>query len=116
MQKSLLVIGNSISFAALFEARGWAVIMCSDLSIAMGRMFGDDPYNVVLINCPEPIADGLRLIKFTREIEHRRTTAIVMIAKNVTEADESRWAGADRALVSPVNSHSLIQVVEEQAK
>lgn len=90
--------------------------MCSDLSIAMGRMFGDDPYNVVLINCPEPIADGLRLIKFTRAIEHRRTTAIVMIAKNATEADESRWAGADRALVSPVNSHSLIHVVEEQAR
>ena len=112
--KSILIIDGSVTYAGLFEARGWAVITCTNPDIAMNRIADGQPYNVVLINYL--IGDALKLVRFMRLLDHRQTTAIVMIARDATEAEEGRWAGADRALVSPVNSHSLIYVVEEQAR
>lgn len=115
MTKTILIVGD-VASAAMFENRGWAVITCSNLEIAMGRLFGIELYNVVLINSLIPLADALKLIKFARAIEHRRTTAIVMIAANSVDADEGKWAGADRVLISPVNADGLIRAIEEQAR
>lgn len=118
--KSILVIDGSIEIAepviGLFENRGWTVIACGDLNIAMNRMAGSESFSVVLINYLVPADEALKFIRFTRMLDHRRTIAIVMVASNAREAEDGRWAGADRVLVSPVNTAGLIHVVEEQAK
>lgn len=118
--KSMLIIDGSATitsqYAEVFEKRGWVVTTCADRDSAMRQLVGDELYGVVLLSYQVQGTDGVKLVRFTRALDHRRTTAIVMVTENNYEAEEARWAGADRALVSPVNSNSLIHVVEEQAK
>ena len=115
--KSMLVIDGSLTvaglFAEFFEARGWNVGVCTDGECAMDQLSGSKPYDVVLLSYRVPGIDGLRLIRYMRALEHRKTTAVMMVTGTSQIRDEAVAAGADAVLLKPLGTNSLIESAEK---
>ncbi len=83
--KSILIIdGSKITASSLldFEKRGWLVVTCDDTDSAMQRLAGSEPCDVVLFGSQVRETDAVKLIRFIRALDHRRTTGIVMLTEN----------------------------------
>ena len=115
--KSMLIIDSSVTvatlFAEIFERRGWSVAACGDLDGAMARLVGSHPYDAVLVGSRVPGSDGLKLVRFIRALEHRRTTVIVMVTSSAEVTEVARAAGADEVLLRPVNANALVWAVDK---
>jgi CheY-like chemotaxis protein len=115
--KSMLIIDGSqiiaTLFAELFQKRGWHVAACGDGESAMDRLVGNERYDVVIVSYRLPLTSGLQLVRFIRALEHRRTTAVVMITGSAEVAEEALAAGADEVLLKPINPNALLWVVEK---
>ena len=110
----LIIDGSEIIarlFTEIFEGRGWSVAICGDQRSALDRLAGDDRYDAVLLGDRVPGASGARLVRFIRSLEHRRTTAVVMVTGNDDRKEEGLAAGADEVLTRPVNPNALIWAV-----
>jgi len=118
--KSMLIIDGSVTvgklFAQIFQNRGWRVSTCNDADCAMDRLAGSAPYDVVLLSYRVPGADGVKLVRFIRALEHRVTAAVVMVTGTSRVAEQARAAGADDVLLKPVNPNALVWAVDEQVK
>lgn len=115
--KSMLIIDSSATvgrlFAEIFERRGWGVATCGELEGAMARLVGSQPYDAVLVGCRRPGTDGLKLVRFIRALEHRRTTVVVMVTATAEVTEIARAAGADEVLLRPVNANALVWAVDK---
>jgi len=115
--KSMLIIDGSeiiaTLFAEMFQKRGWYVAACSDGECAMDRLVRKEHYDVVILGNRVPGTDGLQLVRFIRALEHRRTTAVVMVTGSAEGTDEALAAGADEVLLKPINPNSLLWAVEK---
>ena len=115
--KSMLIIDGSVtvvrSFAEIFENRGWNVITCGDRDCAMQQLAGSESYDAVLLGYRVPETDGVKLVRFIRMLDHRRTTAVVMVTENSEVAELARWAGVDEVLIKPVNANALVWAVDK---
>lgn len=115
--KSMLIIDGSVTvaklFAEIFEKRGWNVTTCGDRDCAMHQLAGSEPYDAVLLSYRVPGTDGMKLVRFIRMLDHRRTTAVVMVTENAEVAELARWAGVDEVLIRPVNANALVWAVDK---
>jgi len=81
----------------------------------MDRLVRKEHYDVVILGHHVPGIDGLQLVRFIRALEHRRTTAVVMVTGSAEGTDEALAAGADEVLLKPINPNSLLWAVEKHA-
>ncbi|HSB12213.1 MAG TPA: response regulator [Blastocatellia bacterium] len=118
--KSMLIIDSSEIIARLytdvFERRSWNVAVCADQRAALNRLAGDDRYDAVVLGYHVPGTDGAGLVKFLRSLEHRRTTAVVMVTGDDHGKEAGLAAGADEVLIRPVNPYALIWAVDKHVR
>ena len=103
-------------FAGIFEKLGWAVATCNSRECAMSRVAGSESYDLVLLSYHLSGPDGVELTRFIRSLEHRMTTAIVMLTSSGEITDEAKAAGVDEVLIKPVNVSTLICAVNRHVK
>ena len=115
--KSILIIDGSeiiaTLFAEIFQRRGWNVAACEDGDYAMDRLVGNERYDVVILGYRVPGTDGLQLVRFIRALEHRKTTAVVMVTGSAEMTEEALAAGADEVLLKPINPNALVWAVDK---
>jgi CheY-like chemotaxis protein len=114
--KSMLLIESPVRakmFAQIFERLGWTVAICTTRDRAMSQVAGSEPYDLILLSYHVPGTNGVQLIKFIRSIEHRMTTAVVLVTGFGEVTDEAKAAGADEVLIKPVNLSALIFAVDK---
>ena len=100
--KSMLIIDSptlATLFAEVFERLGWTVAVCNNRDCAMSRVAGSEPYDLILFSYQLAGIDGVRLTRFIRSLEHRMTTAIVMLTSGGEITDEAKAAGVDEVLI-----------------
>jgi DNA-binding response OmpR family regulator len=115
--KSMLIIDASeiitTLFSEIFQRRSWKVATCEDADSAMDRLVGVEHYDVVVLGCRVPGTNGLQLVRFIRALEHRKTTAVIMVTGSGEVTDEALAAGADEVLLKPINPIALVHAVEK---
>jgi CheY-like chemotaxis protein len=114
--RTMLVIDSATLakvFAEVFRKLGWIVTACTDRDCAMGRVAGSEPYDLILLSHHLTGIDGLHLTRFIRSLEHRMSTAVVMLASSGEITDEAKAAGVDEVLIKPVNMSSLIAIANK---
>ena len=114
--KSMLVIDSPTLaklFATVFEKLGWTVAICNDRECAMRRVAGSEPFDLILLSYHLPGTDGVQLTRFIRSLEHRMTTAVVVLTSSGEITDEAKAAGVDEVLIKPVNVSTLIWAVKK---
>jgi DNA-binding response OmpR family regulator len=115
--KSLLIIDGSEVigrlFTDMFENRGWSVSVCADQRAALTRLAGDGRCDVVVLGYHLAGASQPGLVKFIRSLDHRKTTAVVLVAVDEEGRDAGLAAGADEALTKPVNPNALVWAVDK---
>lgn len=81
----------------------------------MARVAGSEACDLVLLSHYSAGIDALQLARFIRSLEHRMTTAIVIIAGSAEITDEAKAAGVDEILIKPVKVSSLIMAVNRHS-
>jgi DNA-binding response OmpR family regulator len=112
----LLIDGSEIIsrlFAEIFEKRGWNVAICGDRDCAIERLAGDQHYDAILLGYRVPGANGVHLVRLIRSLEHRKTTAVIMVTGCGEVKEEALAAGADEVLVKPINPHAMVWAVDK---
>lgn len=116
-RKSILILEDSNAVAELlgegFEKRGWSVTRCGDRDGMMRRLAGDVAYAVILLGYSVPGGNGVKLIRFIRELDHRRVTAVVAVTDSSEVVEAALSAGADEALLEPIDMATLVAVVDK---
>jgi len=100
-------------FATVFEKLGWTVAVSNSRESAMSQIAGSEPCDLILFSYHLSGIDGVQLTGFIRSLEHRMTTAIVMLTSSGEIMDEAKAAGVDEVLIKPVNVSSLILAVNK---
>lgn len=77
---------------------------------------GNEPYDLILLSHHLSGTDGVQLSRFIRSLEHRTTTAVVMLTSSGEITDEAKAAGVDEVLIEPVNVSILIWAVNKHNK
>lgn len=117
--KSMLVIDGSQTVATLlaevFSTRGWRVGFCTDGESAMDQLSRSKHYDVVLLSYRISGTDGLKLIRFIRTLEHRNTTAVMMVTGTAQIRNEALAAGADLVLLKPLDTNTLVDFANRLA-
>jgi DNA-binding response OmpR family regulator len=115
--KSMLIIDGSeiiaTLFAQMFQRRGWKVAACGNRDCALDLLVGNETYDVVILGNRTSGIDSLHLLRFIRALEHRKTTAVVMVAGRADLMDEALAAGADEVLLKPINPTALMWAVDK---
>jgi CheY-like chemotaxis protein/tetratricopeptide (TPR) repeat protein len=82
------------------ELEGLAVEVCADGGDALGRIGGDAPYDLLLVDQDLPGACGTEIVRRARSLAHRRRMPIVVFSAVDCEA-EALASGADAFLRKP---------------
>ena len=112
----LLIEGSEIItklFAGIFEKRGWEVVTCDVRGCAVERLSGRAHYDAILVGDRVTGASGVQLVRMIRALDHRRTTAVVVVTGRGEVADEALAAGADEVLIKPINPNALVWAVDK---
>jgi CheY-like chemotaxis protein len=94
----------------ILEDQGWEVDTCADGNVALGKISGEDEYDILLVDYDLPGVNGLEIIKRARELDHRCDTPMVVLAGSPVEA-AARDAGADVFLQKPQGIGSLVEAI-----
>jgi len=94
----------------MFEEQGWQVETCADGNAALEKISGEHEYDLLLVDYDLPGVNGIELIKYARELDHRCDTPMVVLAGSPVEA-AARYAGADVFLQKPQALSSLVETI-----
>jgi CheY-like chemotaxis protein/tetratricopeptide (TPR) repeat protein len=101
----------------MLAAEHWQVELCVDSDSALRKLFGNDHYDVLVIDNDLPGLSGLELVQRARKISHRRRTPIIMLSGDDCEKEAWR-AGAKAFLRKPEGvakiSATITRLLEEQ--
>jgi DNA-binding response OmpR family regulator len=117
--KSMLVIDSPTLaklFAEVFEKLGWTVAICTNREGAMRQVAGSEPYDLILFSYHLSGINGVQLSRFIRSLEHRMTTAVLMLTISGEITDEAKAAGVDEVLIKPVNVSTLIWAANKHVR
>jgi two-component system sensor histidine kinase/response regulator FitF len=64
----------------ILEEEGLKVVLCSDGAVALQRIAGDARYDLLVVDNHLPNINGLELVRYTRQLLHRRTIPIIMLS------------------------------------
>lgn len=93
------------------EAEGWQVRLCVDEVTGRREIGGGTHYDLLILDNQLPGgASGIELIRFARNLRHRRQTPIVMFSGSYVEG-EAKEAGADIFLRKPQDVGNLTATV-----
>jgi two-component system response regulator AtoC len=116
MKSMLLIDGSEIIsrlFAEIFERDGWKVAICRDRDCAVERLAEGQHYDAIVLGYRVPGANGVLLVRLIRSLEHRKTTAVVVVTGCGEVKEEALAAGADEVLVKPINPNALVWAVDK---
>ncbi len=82
------------------ETEGWRVVSCADGAVALRRLASEARYDLLIVDNHLPHVNGLELVRYARQLPHRRRTPIIMLSGSEAEA-EARGAGVDAFLRKP---------------
>jgi len=115
--KSILILESSSAVAQTLslnlEKRGWNVASCDDRDGAIRRLAGDFGCSVILLSYNVPGGNGVQLVGFIRALDHRRTTAVVMVTNSAEALEQALTAGADEVLLEPIDPNALASIVDK---
>ncbi|EMD81954.1 response regulator [Pacificimonas flava] len=80
------------------------------------RIFGEDRFDVVLVDLRMPAVDGFETMKRIRQWDdERRNVPLIVVTADTGERidDECRAAGADAILLKPVAMRELFEVIAD---
>jgi len=96
----------------MLEIEGWEVETCADGNIALGKICGLTPYDLLLLDYDLPGVNGLELVSRARRLVHRARTPIVVLSATPIGA-AAREAGADVFLQKPQDVTSLVETISQ---
>jgi len=97
------------------EQEGYRVVMCSDGAVAISRMASAARYDLLIFDNHLPNVNGLELVRYARQLQHRRQTPIIMFSASDGEP-EARSAGVDAFLRKPNDVGRLVETVRRLLK
>ncbi|MDQ3803571.1 MAG: response regulator [Acidobacteriota bacterium] len=92
------------------ELEGWRVVTCGDGAAALKTLAGNARYELLIVDNHLPNVNGLEVVRYARQLPHRRKTPIIMLSASEAEA-EARSAGADVFLRKPQDIGELTAIV-----
>ena len=117
--KSVLIIDGSDAIATLFSEsfgrQGWELAFCEDQDSALNRLVSVEHYDVVILGYSVSDMAAVRLVRFIRALEHRKTTAVVMMTGSAEVTNQAIAAGADEVLPKPITPNALMSAVDKHA-
>lgn len=94
------------------EMAGFRVVTCSDGAVALTRMASSARYDLMMFDNHLPNINGLELVRYARQIPHRRETPIIMLSASEHEL-EAREAGADVFLRKPQDVGAIVDTIKQ---
>jgi CheY-like chemotaxis protein len=95
----------------MLEDQAWQVETCADGNAALEKISGEDHYDLLIVDYDLPGVNGLEIINYARELDHRCDTPMVVLAASPVEA-AAREAGADAFLYKPQGIGSVVETVK----
>ncbi|HEX8636243.1 MAG TPA: response regulator [Pyrinomonadaceae bacterium] len=93
------------------ELEGWRVEDCDDGLVALDKIRGAEPYDLILLDDDLPGITGVALASIARTLERRRHTPIVMLSATERRL-EARTAGVNIFLKKPEGMKSLVETIK----
>ncbi len=118
MAKTVLTVDDSASIrqmvAFTLKSAGYTVIEAADGQEGLDKAKAN-PVNLILTDQNMPKMDGLTLIKTLRGLPQHRTTPILMLTTESSDAmkAQGKAAGATGWLVKPFDPQKLLEVVKK---
>lgn len=99
----------------LLESAAFDTDAVSDGADALNRLLGRTPYDLVLLDLMMPGASGLEVLERVRDLNHRRTTPMVILTAKGQEADRDRAyeLGASDFVTKPFSPKKLLARIDE---
>jgi CheY-like chemotaxis protein len=92
------------------ESEGWRVVLCFDGAVAIRRLASEASYGLLMFDNHLPNVNGLELVRYARELPHRKQAPIIMLSANECER-EAQLAGANEFLMKPRDLSRLVETV-----
>lgn len=99
----------------LLESASFLVDAQPDGTSAIAALESDSPYDLILLDIMMPGATGLEVLSHLRELEHRRSTPVVILTAKGQDADRERAfaLGANDFLTKPFSPKKLLARINE---
>lgn len=94
------------------EMEGFRVVTCVDGARAVRRMASAARYDLLIFDNHLPNVNGVELVRYARQLPHRRATPIIMFSASGEVEREAREAGVDVFLKKPEGVNDLTATVE----
>jgi len=97
------------------ERGPYRVTLVPDGQVALERLRGDEPIDLVLLDIMMPYVSGLDVLQETRQLEHRQATPVIMLTAKGHDADRNRALelGAADFLTKPFSPNKLLARIDE---
>jgi two-component system, OmpR family, alkaline phosphatase synthesis response regulator PhoP len=97
------------------ERGPYRVSLVPDGQVAMERLRGEEPIDLVLLDIMMPYVSGLDVLEEARQLEHRRSTPVIMLTAKGHDADRNRALelGAADFLTKPFSPNKLLARIDE---
>lgn len=113
----MLVIEGDDSVARLlamiFSQRDWDVDAPRNGRGVAEALHSSKHYDMILVSYKFPATSGVEIIQKIRELEHRKTTPVLMVTGRGDVTDEALSAGADGVLHKPIELEGFVATVME---
>lgn len=97
------------------ERAPYDVTLVSDGRMALSRLAGDDPVDLVLLDIMMPYVSGLDVLAEMKRIPHRAATPVIILTAKGQDADRERALelGATDFLTKPFSPNKLLVRINE---
>jgi DNA-binding response OmpR family regulator len=115
MKRVLIIEGEPAIarlFVEVFRREAWEATACEDVDAALDRLVSVDGYDAVIVGDGVRGKNGVEVVTFIRALEHRKTTAVLMVTSYGDTAEEALAAGADEVLPKPIDNKALVSAAE----
>lgn len=119
MNKTILAVDDSASIrqmvAFTLKGAGYDVVQAVDGKDALAKASAHDNLSLVLTDINMPGMDGLALVESLRAMPRYRTSPILMLTTESSDAMKARGraAGATGWLVKPFDPQKLVAIVKK---
>jgi DNA-binding response OmpR family regulator len=97
------------------ERAPYDVTLVSDGRMALARLAGDDPVDLVLLDIMMPYVSGLDVLAEMKRMPHRADTPVIILTAKGQDADRERALdlGATDFLTKPFSPNKLLVRINE---
>ncbi|HMG34377.1 MAG TPA: response regulator [Blastocatellia bacterium] len=112
---SILIVEGDLTIAKLFASilslQDWSADTCHNAAAALKVLNGSAAYDVIIVSYKLNGQNGLELIAAIRQLEHRKTTPVLMITGTPGIEFDALSAGASEVLYKPIELDELVRTV-----